>query len=306
MVKSLANGPVLNNKLLLAISCLFSFALGVMGTVFYFRTTEPPLAEETVLHEAQVKEQEERKPFFIEGKKEANKASDSEAAPVILPAKTAADLAADKARAKGVDYFKLAHQVKNFQNKLIKEIKTRFEELRLTDEQHTLKRNYLTNKYDYLNVQKKPWFKAEIDLDGEKINLFLNYYPCPSGTKRFNRREYRDVCFVMWTFIFYKQNWEQYSISSNSDLFLWKDESPYITTDIENLGTFSGATNILKIMFPIADLDEPFHILKYIDGVFSWSEGDRVRWTTITEAQARKFQDDVNRYNTTHSDKPPR
>ena len=214
-----------------------------------------------------------------------------------MPTEESDKSSADK---KPVDYFNLAKDIRDFQDKVSAEIKKTFKSISLKDEKHSAKKDRLNGKYEMFFEENRLWYKAEVEsFTGEKLHLFFNYYNCDvdrGGKKKTEPRDVQERCFVMWGFLYYKQNWEQYSISSNSEYFLWKDDMPYAALEIENLGDYAKENGLLKMMVPIPDNNDPMYALSYKEGKFQWSKGQNVNWQPINQKVMMKFQDAVNKH----------
>lgn len=294
MERSLENGQALNNKIQLLVVALVSFGLGATTTyllskkeysseiVHYSSNTDQPINE--------IVKEEGRKPFFLKpesAKESENTPKEAETSPVEAQA------------SKAVDYFSMAKNIKAFQDKIGLEIKKSFKSILLSDEVHAAKKERLNSKYEAFFEDNKLWYKAEVDsITGDKLHLFFNYYNCDGDQAGKKKNEPRDVverCFVMWGFLHYKQNWEQYSVSSNSDYFLWKDDMPYATLEVENLGEYAKETRILKMLVPIPDENDPMYALSYKDGKFQWAKGQSVSWRPVNDKAIKKFMDMVNK-----------
>lgn len=279
---------------------LVSFGLGATTTYLLSSKENPKeLNSQSLQSEQKIIETpkvEDRKPFFV--KPESLQETEN------LKTETVTREESDKNSGdkKPVDYFNLAKSIRDFQDKVSAEIKKTFKSISLTDEKHSAKKDRLNGKYEMFFEENRLWYKAEVDsLTGEKLHLFFNYYNCDvdrAGKKKNEPRDILDRCFVMWGFLYYKQNWEQYSISSNSEYFLWKDDMPYAALEIENLGDYAKENGLLKMMVPTPDDSDPMYSLNYRDGKFQWTKGQTVNWRPVNDKAIKKFMDMVNKHQT--------
>lgn len=146
LVKSPENGRALNSKLQLLVVALVSFGLGATTTYLLSSKEQvKKLNSQSLLLEQKVaaaSKEEGRKPFFI--KSESHQESENlktEAVPTEESDKSSVDK-------KPVDYFNLAKNIRDFQDKVSVEIKKTFKSISLTDEKHSAKKDRLNGKYE--------------------------------------------------------------------------------------------------------------------------------------------------------------
>ncbi|AUN96586.1 hypothetical protein DOM21_18880 [Bacteriovorax stolpii] len=290
----------MNKKIQLLVVALVSFGLG--ATTTYLLSLKEPQKQsasqfvKSDTQTAEVAKEESRKPFFV--KPEVHNESEQ----VRNEAVATEEAVKASGEKKPVDYFNLAKNIRDFQDKVSAEIRKTFKTISLSDETQSAKKDRLNGKYEMFFEENRLWYKAEVDVStGEKLHLFFNYYNCDvdrGGKKKNEPRDILERCFVMWGFLYYKQNWEQYSISSNSDFFLWKDDMPYAALEIENLGDYAKENSLLKMMVPIPDDSDPMYSLNYRDGKFQWTKGQTVNWRPVNDKGIKKFMDMVNKHQT--------
>lgn len=290
LVKLSESGQGLNNNLKLIIVAVASFSIGVAATYTYQSSelSDPVLTpRQKELQEIAI--QAERTPFFPAAGPVGK--AQQEALPITK-------VHSEETPAQEIDYLKLTSDIKEFKTKLEQESTKKYDEVKLYERAHIRKKEYLLSKMDYFRSSKKNWYKASFsspDTGPAKFTFYMNYYNCgkDEGQLELPRRErstLNNSCYVLWGYIYLNGKWDFYSMSSNIDSSVWKDDIPFLPFNMEEMGDLPRETNILKAYVPIADTDGPISFLKYESGKFEWIDAGELRWVVTSSKEAEKFQ----------------
>lgn len=280
----------MNKNLQLLITSILSLAVGVLGTLIFQSSQKSVelIRSVEIKREEPLDKPEERRPFFV--KKETFSPEEKQ------EAEASATVPEEKAFEGKTDYFALSKSVEDFQARVREEVDKKYKANVLGKASYRDHVEKVISKYNFLFEEKRLWFKTTIEIPEAgkaRLHFFVNYYNCPANKPKKLTTE--NVCFVTWVYVKYKEKWERYSISSNVDYYSWKDDVPYVSFNLENLGKFSRENRLLLALLPVPEIEEGFlQLLRYDNEKFLWIDVGRPNWQETNEKDAKAFERNVD------------
>lgn len=284
------NGQALNKNLQLLITSILSLAVGVLGTLIFQSSQKSVelIRSVEIKREAPSDKSEERRPFFVKNETHPSEEKSEAGSPTSGPE--------EKTSEGKTDYFALSKSVEDFQGRVREEVDKKYKANVLGKASYRDHMEKVISKYNFLFEEKRLWFKATVEIpeaSKARMHLFMNFYNCPANRPKKLTTE--NICFVAWVYVKYKEKWERYSISSNVDYYSWKDDVPYVSFNLENLGRFSRENRLLVALLPVPEIEEGFlQVLRYDNEKFQWIDAGRPNWQETNEKDAKAFERNVD------------
>lgn len=199
----------------------------------------------------------------------------------------------------------MTKQLESFENLINEEIGKKYKPLLKNDRNYKDNLDYLSSRFDSFFTEKKLWFKAVMDIAetrGTRFYFFMNYYKCDVKLVEI-KPTVDQICFVMFGFVKYKDKWNQYSISSNSLYYRWKENIPFVNFPVDSLGDYARDFRLIQMLLPIPEEDGALQLVRYENDKINWIDAGRITWLPSSEKEANRFQKQANDFSIKQADR---